>query len=72
MSERMVGYVGKENMPVGAAWSGIVHWESAAYSRRALCDDRILTMTGDPDKLIQDRGNLVTELKICKRCQAKP
>jgi hypothetical protein len=68
--KRRVGFVGKSHVPVGVAFAGILHLESTPLSFMSLCDRR-LTMMADPDKLLQDNGYIIKELKICKRCSAK-
>jgi len=71
VSKRRVGYVGKDNVSVGAAWEGVVHWEASPGSHQALCNGRNFTMAGDPELLVKDRGILTDKLNICKRCLAK-
>ncbi len=68
--KRRVGFVGHRNVPVGVAFEGILHLERTHKGMVSLCN-RPLTMTEDPDKLLADKGYLIKELKICKRCEAK-
>ena len=68
MGERRVGYVGKSNIPTGAAWMGLLHLESEPLSFESLCGRR-LTMASAPGEVLED--SLIKKLNICKRCQAK-
>ena len=68
--KRRVGYSGKETVPVGVAFAGILHLESAPRSFMSLCNRR-LTMMANPDELLNDSSYLIKELNICKRCRAK-
>ncbi len=68
--KRRVGFSGKDDVPVGVAFEGILHLEREHMSFMSLCNRR-LTMMADPDKLLADKGYLTKELTICKRCHAK-
>ena len=70
MAERRVGYVGKHNVPIGAALGGLLHLEDESRSFMSLCGRR-LTMASTPEHVLNDSGILVTKLNICKRCKAK-
>ncbi len=67
---RRVGFYGKENVPVGVAFAGILHLEGTPLSFMSLCNRR-LAMMADPDELLNDRGYVIKELNICKRCSTK-
>ena len=68
--KRRVGFFGKEDVPVGVAFAGILHLEREPFSFMSLCNRRLETMA-NPDTLLADSGYVIKELTICKRCQAK-
>lgn len=71
MSDRHLGFVGKENVPTGAAFGGILHIEGEGGRFRSLCE-RTLTMSVPEDELLSDRGYVQgRQLRICKRCLAR-
>jgi hypothetical protein len=70
MAEHRIGYVGKENVPAGAGFGGVLHLERNRYEFVSLCNQK-LTMALDRDRLQNDSGYVDTgTLRICKRCQA--
>jgi len=70
MMAQRVGYIGKHNVAVGAAWAGLLHLEDEPFSFTSLCGRR-LTMASTPENILNDSGILAEKLSICKRCQAK-
>ncbi len=65
-----VGFFGQDEVAVSEALSGILHYERNK-DFVALCNGKKLNYLADPQSILEDKGNLVRELKICKRCQKK-
>ncbi len=63
--KRRVGYVGKDDVPVGVALAGILHYE---HEGKALCNRRPLSYRAEPERILNDPGLMIGKLIICKRC----
>lgn len=68
-----VGYVGQLRIPMGQAWQGIVHWESAPESWHALCNGARFSGVSEKEEVERRYLESVrrTTLRMCQRCEVK-
>lgn len=62
-----VGYSGRQNISTNEALCGILHYERNK-DFVALCNGKPLDYLADPQSILEDKGNIVSELRICKHC----
>ena len=69
--ERRVGYWGRDTMPCGVAFAGVLHLEATPRSFAALCNGQRFSFVATPSDILGDRGLQIPALRICKRCEKK-
>ena len=70
MSEERVGYIGRDDVPVGVALADILHIEDG-QTFTALCNGQILTYRLTRERIYSEHGFMIQTLRICKRCEKK-
>lgn len=69
--ERRVGYWGRDTVPVGVAFTGVLHLEAEPQGFAALCNGKRFNSCAPPSSILADPGYQIWKLRICKRCVKK-
>lgn len=70
--EQRVGYWGKDDIPIGVAFAGVLHLEFSPGSFTAVCQPgRRFSAVSVPSILLTAKGYQIPKLRICKRCERR-